>query len=63
LARDEGDAMWMFDSLDVIKADADQTAGGFSVVEFRDFEDSSVPLHVNDRWDTGSTSSMATTRS
>jgi quercetin dioxygenase-like cupin family protein len=53
LARDEGDAMWMFDSLDVIKADSDQTAGGFSVVEFRDFEGSSVPLHVNDHWDSG----------
>jgi hypothetical protein len=26
LARDEGYAVWMFDSLDTIKADADQTA-------------------------------------
>src|SRR6186997_79112 len=30
LARDEGDAIWMFDSLDTIKADADQTGGGLS---------------------------------
>jgi hypothetical protein len=28
-------------------------AGGFTVVEFLDFEGSSVPLHTNDRWDTG----------
>jgi mannose-6-phosphate isomerase-like protein (cupin superfamily) len=53
LARDEGEAIWMFDSLDTIKADTDQTGGGFGVVEFLDFQDSSVPLHVNDRWDRG----------
>ena len=53
LAREEGDTVWMFDSLDTIKADADQTDGRFSVVEFLDFEGSSVPLHVNDRWDSG----------
>jgi mannose-6-phosphate isomerase-like protein (cupin superfamily) len=51
LAREEGDAIWMFDSLDTIKADADQTGGGLSAVEFLDFEGSSVPLHVNERWD------------
>jgi hypothetical protein len=43
----------MFDALDTIKAAAERTGGGFSVVEFLDFEGSSVPLHVNDRWDTG----------
>ena len=53
LGREEGEAIWMFDSLDTIKADAEQTGGGFTVVEFLDFEASSVPLHVNDRWDTG----------
>jgi quercetin dioxygenase-like cupin family protein len=53
LAREEGDAVWMFDALDTIKADAGQTDGRFSVVEFLDFEGSSVPLHVNDRWDRG----------
>lgn len=53
LASNEGQAVWMFDALDTIKADADQTEGGFSVVEFRDFEGSSVPLHINDRWDRG----------
>jgi quercetin dioxygenase-like cupin family protein len=51
LARGEGDAIWMFDALDTIKADADQTGGGLSAVEFLDFEGSSVPLHVNERWD------------
>jgi mannose-6-phosphate isomerase-like protein (cupin superfamily) len=51
LARDEGDAIWMFDALDTIKADADQTGGGLSAVEFLDFEGSSVPVHVNDPWD------------
>jgi quercetin dioxygenase-like cupin family protein len=51
LARDEGDAIWMFDALDTIKADAKQTGGGLSAVEFLDFEGSSVPLHVNERWD------------
>jgi quercetin dioxygenase-like cupin family protein len=53
LGREEGEAIWMFDALDTIKADAERTGGGFSVVEFLDFEGSSVPLHVNDRWDTG----------
>jgi mannose-6-phosphate isomerase-like protein (cupin superfamily) len=53
LARDEGEAYWMFDALDTIKADSEQTRGGFAVVEFLDFEGSSVPLHVNDRCDHG----------
>jgi hypothetical protein len=44
----------MFDALDTIKAGAERTGGGFSVVEFLDFEGSSVPLHViNNRWDAG----------
>src|SRR5918998_1393682 len=53
LGRGEGEAIWMFDSLDTIKADVEHTRGGFTVVEFLDFEGSSVPLHVNDSWDTG----------
>ncbi|MGH9182655.1 MAG: quercetin 2,3-dioxygenase [Acidimicrobiales bacterium] len=53
LGRDQGELVWMFDGLDTIKADADQTGGGFTVVEFHDFEGSTVPLHVNDRWDRG----------
>ena len=53
LARDEGEALWMFDALDTIKADASQTEGRLAVVEFLDFEGSSVPLHTNERWDRG----------
>ena len=53
LGREEGEAIWMLDAQDTIKADAERTGGGFSVVEFLDFEGSSVPLHVNDRWGTG----------
>jgi quercetin dioxygenase-like cupin family protein len=53
LAREEGEAVWMFDALDTIKSDADQTGGGFAVVELLDSEGSSVPLHVNERWDRG----------
>ena len=51
LAPNGGEAIWMFDALDTIKAAADQTAGSLTAVEFLDFEGSSVPLHVNDRWD------------
>jgi quercetin dioxygenase-like cupin family protein len=53
LAHGEGDAIWMFDSLDTIKAGADQTDGKLTAVEFLDFQGSSVPLHINDRWDSG----------
>jgi quercetin dioxygenase-like cupin family protein len=53
LLPDQGEAIWMFDSLDTIKADADHTGGGLAVVEFLDLEGSSVPLHVNDGWDRG----------
>ena len=53
LGHEEGEAIWMFDALDTIKADAERTGGGLTVVEFLDFEGSSVPLHVNDRWDVG----------
>jgi hypothetical protein len=53
----------MFDALDTIKAGAERTGGGFSVVEFLDFEGSSVPLHVNNRWTRASTFSVASTAS
>jgi mannose-6-phosphate isomerase-like protein (cupin superfamily) len=53
LGPEQGEAIWMFDSLDTTKAGAEWTGGGFSVVEFLNFEGSSVPLHANDRWDTG----------
>jgi hypothetical protein len=48
LGREEGEAIWMFDALDTIKADAERTGGDFSVVEFVDFERYSVPLHAKD---------------
>jgi hypothetical protein len=32
LGREEGEAIWMFDALDTIKADAERTGGGSSVV-------------------------------
>jgi quercetin dioxygenase-like cupin family protein len=51
LAREKGEAIRMFDSLDTIKAGADQTAGSLTAMEFLDFEGSSVPLHINDRRD------------
>lgn len=53
LGRDEGEAIWMFDALDTIKAGVDHTGGSFTLVEFQDFAGSAVPLHVNDRWDNG----------
>ena len=43
----------MFDSLESVKADAKGTGGGFTVVEFSTSRAPSVPLHTNDRWDTG----------
>ena len=53
LGRHEGDAIWMFDSLDTIKADADHSGGSFSLFEFLDFKGPAVPLHINDGWDSG----------
>ncbi|TQM09738.1 quercetin dioxygenase-like cupin family protein [Pseudonocardia kunmingensis] len=53
LDRGEGEALWMFDSLDVIKAGAAETGGAFTLVEFRESEGSAVPVHVNERSDTG----------
>jgi quercetin dioxygenase-like cupin family protein len=46
---DAGDARWMFDSLDTIKADAEQTDGRFAAIEFLAFEDSGPPMHVYDQ--------------
>ena len=48
-----GDARWMYDSVDTIKADASQTGGAFALVEFRTFEGSSPPTHVHSRFDNG----------
>ena len=48
-----GEAIWMFDSLDRVKADATHTDGSFSLVEFHDSEGSAVPVHVHERFDRG----------
>jgi quercetin dioxygenase-like cupin family protein len=53
LGRDEGEAVWVYDALDTIKADTAQTGGSFSLVEFQDFEGSTVPLNRSDKWDRG----------
>ena len=53
LHSDQGETIWMFDALDTIKAAAEHTGGAFTLVEFHDFQDSSVPVHSNDRWDRG----------
>jgi quercetin dioxygenase-like cupin family protein len=53
LGHDEGESLWVFDALDTIKADEEQTGGSFSLVEFLDFEGSTVPLHLNEKWDRG----------
>ena len=45
----DGEALWMFDSLDTIKADSAQTDGAFAVVEFLGFEGSGPPTHVHAR--------------
>jgi quercetin dioxygenase-like cupin family protein len=53
LAGDEGEAVWMFDALDTIKASSAHTEGSFTIMEFLDFEGSTVPLHQNQSWDRG----------
>jgi mannose-6-phosphate isomerase-like protein (cupin superfamily) len=53
LLPEEGEAIWMFDALDTVKAGAEQTHGGFAVTEALDFEGSTVPLHASERWDRG----------
>jgi hypothetical protein len=63
LDRAKGEAIWMFDALDTIKADADGTGGGFSVSSFS----ISRALRCRFTSTTGGivvfTSSMASTRS
>lgn len=49
LPPDGGEALWMFDSLDTIKANSKQTDGRFAVVEFLGFEGSGPPTHVHAR--------------
>ena len=51
--RDEGEALWMFDVLDTIKAGADQTGNSFALVEITSSPGTGPPLHVHDRFDRG----------
>jgi quercetin dioxygenase-like cupin family protein len=53
LDRDEGEALWMFDVLDTIKASADQTGNSFTLVETINSGGTGPPLHVHDRFDRG----------
>jgi glucose dehydrogenase len=53
LDHDEGEAIWVFDALDTIKADAKDTGGLFSLVEFQDYDGSCVPLHIKETRDAG----------
>jgi quercetin dioxygenase-like cupin family protein len=53
LGRDEGEALWMGDVLDTIKASADQTGNSFALVETINSQGTGPPLHVHDRFDRG----------
>ncbi|WP_219415836.1 hypothetical protein [Pseudonocardia nigra] len=56
LGPGEGDAIWMYDGLDTIKADHGDTDGRFTLVEFADNAESAVPMHVNNHFEPASTS-------
>jgi quercetin dioxygenase-like cupin family protein len=51
VAADEGEAIWWFDSLAVIKATAADTGGRMSIVEVTEPPGSQAPLHVHHRDD------------
>jgi quercetin dioxygenase-like cupin family protein len=53
LHRNEGEALWMVDVLDTIKASADQTGNSFALVETINSQGTGPPLHVHDRFDRG----------
>ena len=53
LRPEHGDARWMFDSVDTIKADASQTGGAYALVHFREFKGSGPPHHVHSSFDNG----------
>jgi quercetin dioxygenase-like cupin family protein len=53
LKEGEGEALWFLDSLAVIKATGEQTAGSVAVIEFLAPRGSGSPLHVHhneDEW-------------
>ena len=47
----EGEALWSFDSLAVVKASADTTAGAVGVIELLAPQGAGSPLHVHSRED------------
>jgi quercetin dioxygenase-like cupin family protein len=51
LREGEGEALWVFGSLGLIKAAGDKTAGRVTVIEFLAPEGSGSPLHVHHRED------------
>src|ERR671918_1060940 len=51
LGPDEGDARWVLDELDTIKATPAQTNGLFALKESRSARGSGPPLHVHERED------------
>lgn len=51
--RNDGEALWMVDVLDTIKAGADQTGNSFALVETINSQGTGPPLHVHDRFDRG----------
>jgi quercetin dioxygenase-like cupin family protein len=51
LGPGEGDARWVLDELDTIKATAAQTGGLFALKESRSARGSGPPLHVHERED------------
>lgn len=53
LGRDEGEALWMVDALDTIKASADQTGNSFALVETVNSHGTGPPLHIHDLFDRG----------
>ena len=53
LHRNEGEALWMVDVLDTIKAGADQIGNSFALVEMINSQGTGPPLHVHDRFDRG----------
>ena len=53
LGPDEGEALWMADVLDTIKASADQTGNSFALVETVSSQGTGPPLHILDRRDRG----------
>ena len=53
VGKDEGEALWWFGSLAVIKATAADTGGQLSIIEITEAPGTEAPLHVHHREDEG----------